>query len=48
MKQVNILMLALIVLMGGGFTSCMDGDSESPYDIAADVSLFIFLVLDSN
>ena len=48
MKQVNILMLALIVLMGGGFTSCMDGDSESPYDIAAYVTVSSYLGLDAT
>ena len=27
MKQVKILMLALVVLMGVGFTSCMNGEN---------------------
>ena len=29
MKQVKILMLALVVLMGVGFTSCMNGDDDT-------------------
>ena len=29
MKQVKILMLALVVLMGVGFTSCMNGENDT-------------------
>lgn len=34
MKQMKLLMVALIVLMGATFTSCMNGESESTYDVA--------------
>ena len=32
MKQMKFFLLALTVLMGVSFTSCMDNDNESPYD----------------
>ena len=39
MKQVKILMLALVVLMGVGFTSCMDSGEAAPQQWAGVVKV---------
>lgn len=40
MKQVKVLMLALVVLMGVGFTSCMSSDNNTTVQGAAYVKVF--------